>query len=239
MFRKNSTAYRIIAFTGIQLIGAVEWLIRNNSANEIYYATDTFPWIKKVEQYYNAILSEVTHLLQAGEKIPDFTMLSEEQQRIVEQKKWKSFILKVYGNDVAKNCKQCPETYKALQHIPGISTAMFSVFEAGTELQPHRGVYAGLLRYHLALIIPEDFQACGISIQHITYHWRAGESVVFDDTFEHKAWNNSTEKRVVLFVDFEKPLPFWLRPLNKFMIWLIGSSPIVKNILGNINRLDK
>jgi beta-hydroxylase len=40
-------------------------------------------------------------------------------------------------------------------------------------------------------------------------------------------WNDSDCHRVVLFVDFERPLPFPLSMLNRLMIWLVSRSPFV------------
>jgi beta-hydroxylase len=48
-------------------------------------------------------------------------------------------------------------------------------------------------------------------------HWEEGKSLIFDDAFEHEAWNHSDKVRVVLFADFVKPLRF---PAN-FMNWLL------------------
>jgi hypothetical protein len=45
------------------------------------------------------------------------------------------------------------------------------------------------------------------------YSWREGEALIFDDTFNHEVWNDTAGYRVVLFVDFARPLyqPFhWL-----------------------------
>jgi len=239
MLKNNSVIYKIISATGVRFIAGVEWLIRRNSVDKDVFETEDFPWVDSVEADYEKILAELQLLFQAGKTIPDFSKLSAEQQRIVQPEMWRTFILCAYGNYVAMNCKQCPDTFSAVKKIPGLRSAMFSVFEPNTHLLPHRGPYNGLLRYHLVLMVPAENELCGIKINGNTYHWQQGRSLIFDDTYEHEAWNRSKEKRVVLFVDFERPLPFWLQPLNKFMIWLIGSSPFVKNILANINRLEQ
>jgi beta-hydroxylase len=36
-------------------------------------------------------------------------------------------------------------------------------------------------------------------------NWVEGECLIFDDTFEHEAWNNSNETRIVLLLDFLRP----------------------------------
>ena len=62
--------------------------------------------------------------------------------------------------------------------------------------------------------------------------------MVFDDTHEHEAWNNSDKTRVVLFVDFIRDLPFPLSLLNKAMVKLISVSPFVQNAMSNLNEFN-
>jgi hypothetical protein len=80
---------------------------------------------------------------------------------------------------------------------------------------PHRGYegYAGyVLRLHLGLEIPDE---CGLRVDGETRTWREGECLVFDDSFEHEAWNGSRLPRTVLLIDFLNPLrkrPLILNP---------------------------
>jgi beta-hydroxylase len=37
-------------------------------------------------------------------------------------------------------------------------------------------------------------------------HWSEGQALIFDDTFNHEVWNDTDGYRVVLFVDFARPL---------------------------------
>ena len=55
---------------------------------------------------------------------------------------------------------------------------------------------------HLPLIIPPD---CGIRVGSETRGWEEGSCIVFDDTFEHEAWNRSGHTRVVLIFDIWNP----------------------------------
>ena len=88
-------------------------------------------------------------------------------------------------------------------------------------------------------MVPRNEKSCGIEVNEETYHWKEGKAVVFDDTFEHEAWNDSDQERVVLFIDFERPLPVWLVPMNKIMLRLIATSPFVRNIFINLGRHEK
>jgi aspartate beta-hydroxylase len=55
---------------------------------------------------------------------------------------------------------------------------------------------------HLPLIVPED---CALVVGGETHRWQEGRAIVFDDTFEHEAWNRGTRTRVVLIVDIWNP----------------------------------
>ncbi len=58
----------------------------------------------------------------------------------------------------------------------------------GTVLQPHRGVTNTRVVAHLPLIVPPD---CALEVGGELHHWQEGRVVVFDDTYEHGAWNRS------------------------------------------------
>ncbi|HDZ9198904.1 TPA: aspartyl/asparaginyl beta-hydroxylase domain-containing protein, partial [Vibrio cholerae] len=107
-------------------------------------------------------------------------------------------------------------TKRALTHIPGIKTAFFSILPPNTKIPPHYGPYNGVLRYHLGVKIPKAAKSCGIKVKNEKRYWIAGKSLIFDDSYKHEAWNYSSETRVVLFVDFIRPMhkPFkWLNEL--------------------------
>jgi len=38
-----------------------------------------------------------------------------------------------------------------------------------------------------------------------TRHWRRGETLIFDDSFEHEAWNRGNDTRVVLLFEIWRP----------------------------------
>jgi aspartate beta-hydroxylase len=54
----------------------------------------------------------------------------------------------------------------------------------------------------LPLIVPED---CALNVGGEIHEWREGRIVVFDDTYEHEAWNRSRSTRVVLIFDVWNP----------------------------------
>lgn len=174
-----------------------------------------FPWSYDVEQDWRLIRAELDRVLTRRDELPGFHEIAKEVGAISQDRNWKSFLLGAYGHVSDEAVKACPNTWKALQKIPGLKAAMFSIFEPGKHLPAHRGPYNGVLRYHLGLIVPEGDIA--IRVVDRVCHWEEGKSLIFDDAFEHEAWNHSDKVRVVLFVDFVKPLRF---PAN-FLNWLL------------------
>ena len=69
--------------------------------------------------------------------------------------------------------------------------------------------------------------------------WREGRALVFDDTFEHEVWNDTDELRVVLFVDFAKPLGFPANLMNRLLLAAALLSPFLREGGENLRRFEK
>src|ERR1700744_1142989 len=74
---------------------------------------------------------------------------------------------------------------------------------AGTHIAPHCGPTNLRLRCHLGIAVPAG--DCAIRVGDETRFWTEGECLVFDDHFEHEAWNHTGEDRIVLIVDLWHP----------------------------------
>lgn len=198
-----------------------------------FFEQESLPWIKKVEAKWPLIKAEATRLLETIELLPGFEEIQREQSEISNDRHWKIFPFHAYGQTFERNLLRCPETSAALKDIVGLKAAMFSVLQAGKVLPPHRGPYKGVLRYHLGIIIPKPETQCAIEVGGETAHWVEGRSLVFDDSYEHSAWNHSAEDRIVLFVDFVRPLPSELAAINEQVISQIENSPFITDTVKN------
>jgi aspartate beta-hydroxylase len=78
----------------------------------------------------------------------------------------------------------------------------FSVLTPGSHILPHHGVTNTRIVTHLPLVVPGD---CALVVGGETRRWQEGECFSFDDTFEHEAWNRSTDTRVVMLLDAWNP----------------------------------
>lgn len=80
--------------------------------------------------------------------------------------------------------------------------AMFSVLRAGTHIPPHHGMLNTRLICHLPLIVPPD---CRLRVGNETRAVEQGRMMIFDDSIEHEAWNDSDQTRVVLLFEIWRP----------------------------------
>ncbi len=175
--------------------------------NPPIYDNAVFPWTAAIERDWRAIRAELDRVLTRKDDLPGFHELSTDVSVISTDRGWKTFFLCGYGFRSDNNINLCPETWRVCQNIPGLITVMFSILEPGKHLPPHRGPYNGVLRLHLGLIVPEPREQLGIRVDNDVYRWQEGEAVIFDDAYEHEAWNRTPHTRVVLFVDFRRAFP--------------------------------
>jgi len=236
----NSIRYKISAFAGKTLIFFLEKIIALFVKNDIYLDVQKFEWIKNIEENAHLIQAEFDAFCkQQYEQIPDICAISEEQYQVVKKDEWKFIPLYTYGIKIHSFASFFPNTIQLINTIPDFTTVFFSMLQPHTKIASHRGAYKGYLRYHLGVKIPDDFQKCGINIQGKIYHWQNGKSVVFDDTFEHFAWNDSDELRTVLYVDFIRPMPKFLKLISKWLTTSISKSLFVQNAIKKINNFEK
>jgi beta-hydroxylase len=223
------------------VVALVEWLNLKYSkvGNPPIYDNAVFPWTKVIERDWRAIRAELDRVLTRKDDLPGFHELSTDVAVISQDRGWKTFFLRSYGFRSANNIKPCPETWRVCQNIPGLITVMFSILEPGKHLPPHRGPYNGVLRLHLGLIVPEPREQLGIRVENDVYRWREGEAVIFDDAYEHEAWNRTPRTRVVLFVDFIKPLRQPARFLNWLLLHLAVFTPFVREGMDNQKAWEK
>ncbi len=192
------------------------------------YDAALFPWAREIEDGWTTIRAEVDRVLVQRDSMPAFHEILDEARRITTDQNWKTFWLAGIGMECEENRRRCPETTRLLGKIPNVKTAFFSILGPRKHIPAHRGAYNGLLRYHLGLIVPEPRGACRIRIADRIYQWNEGESLIFDDTFNHEVWNDTDETRVVLFVDFARPLRAPFHQLNLGLLRLGALAPFLR-----------
>jgi len=177
-----------------------------------YFDRSLFPWVEDFEDQCSNIQAELHRVLpnpQGSERVFNSPELEQENLRgIGVPPSWTGYYFYRHGERREDNCSACPLTAAALQPLPLSRVrghgpeVLYSVFTPGTHLLPHRGVTNTRVVGHLPLIIPKD---CALKVGGEVHAWIEGRTVVFDDTYEHEAWNRSDSTRVVLIFDLWNP----------------------------------
>jgi ornithine lipid ester-linked acyl 2-hydroxylase len=197
-----------------------------------------FPILGSFTDNWETIRAEVVEVLKHREAIPAFQEVSPDQKKISKGKNWRTFILYGFGLKLEKNCRQAPVTTRLLEAVPNLQTAWFSILSPGYHIPAHRGVIKGIVRAHLGLIIPKDAEKCRLRVGDTINVWRPGEIFVFDDTYEHEVWNDTTEERVILLFDFNRPMRFWGRVVNGGFVRLMKLTAFYQEPKRNMENFE-
>ncbi|RTL61004.1 MAG: aspartyl/asparaginyl beta-hydroxylase domain-containing protein [Sphingobacteriales bacterium] len=203
--------------------------------NHPVFSNDKFPHAQLLEKNWPAIRKELEAVMQFRDSFPSIQEIQQEQMVLTTDNKWKTFFLYGFGTKSERNCSLCPETARTLEQIPGLLTAFFSIMYPKKHIQAHKGLFKGILRTHLGMIIPDNnkYELCRMQVDKELIVWKEGEAVVFDDTYRHEVWNDSDDIRVVLLIDTIRPFKQPFRWLNKGIINLIVGSSHVKEAVDN------
>jgi aspartyl/asparaginyl beta-hydroxylase (cupin superfamily) len=180
-----------------------------------FFEREQFPWLPAVEQATAAIRTELARLL--SDSLQDFVpYLSHspdaplnQWRELNQSKRWSALFLYRDGALVSSNSDRCPETMQVLEKALNVRikarapTAFFSRLEPHTRIPPHTGVTNTRLTVHIPLVIPNG---CGFRVGSQIREWVPGQALIFDDTIEHEAWNDSDEPRVIMIFDIWNPL---------------------------------
>jgi aspartyl/asparaginyl beta-hydroxylase (cupin superfamily) len=178
-----------------------------------FYEREQFDWVAAVEAAADDMRAELEAVLQEEGLFRPYLQSREDRPSydfhgLLDNPAWSTLYLWENGGPVDKNVARFPRTFAAMQEVPlpHITTRapsiLFSLLKPGARIEAHHGMINTRLICHLPLIVPEG---CGFRVGNETRLWEPGKLLIFDDTIEHEAWNDSSEDRVVLIFDIWRP----------------------------------
>lgn len=178
-----------------------------------FYPRGDFPFLAAIEAETETIRAELLAGLRGLEGFAPYVQYPpgvpvNQWAELNHSDKWSSLFLWQDGKPVAENHKRFPKTAAALANIPMADlegfcpTAMFSALKPGARIPPHTGETNARLIVHLPLVIPQN---CSYRVGYEWRRWVEGECLVFDDSIEHEARNDSDQMRIVLIFDIWNP----------------------------------
>jgi aspartyl/asparaginyl beta-hydroxylase (cupin superfamily) len=177
-----------------------------------FFENTDFPWVAALEAAAPAMRKEVEAILTKGDCLAPYVVGNQNrptrEHSLLNDPDWSAFYLWENGALVADNAARCPSTMAALMgapipHIAGRSPmVLFSVLRPHTHIPAHNGMLNTRLICHIPLIVPPD---CRLRVGNETRTVEFGKAMIFDDSIEHEAWNDSDETRVVLLFEIWRP----------------------------------
>ncbi|CAM9254984.1 unnamed protein product [Chrysoparadoxa australica] len=169
-----------------------------------------FPWTKLLEDNVENIKQEYLQMQRDGVADDYNTSDNNEDHKLHSGNwAWHSYVRK--GERQEHFRERCPQTAAVLDEI-GIMTgtpfsySFFSTLASKSRIAPHSSSCNLRLRSHLPLIVPEgSANECGLRVGVETKKWVEGKCLIFDDCYEHEAWNETESPRVILLLDTWHP----------------------------------
>jgi hypothetical protein len=177
-----------------------------------FYERDEFDWLAEVEAAVPAMRDELLAVLANGKDFAPYVEANSDRPRaanpLLDDTSWGAYYFWRSGAMVEENAARCPATMAALACAPMPSIdqrspiALWSLLKPGTHIQAHHGLLNTRLICHIPLIVPGN---CALRVGNEAREWREGEALIFDDSFEHEAWNRSASTRVILLFEIWRP----------------------------------
>jgi len=198
-----------------------------------------FAWTQLLRDNWQAIRDEALATALAREDAaPSLARISPDHRAIAPVDKWRSFFLWGYGYRIEENLDRCPVTRRVVGQIPELNSAFFSILAPGTHIPAHRGVTKGLLTCHLGLIVPRDGDV-RMRVKNRIVRWAEGETLMFDDTYDHEVWNDTGATRVVLLIQVRRPLRQPGKWIADAFLGIVRRSAFVQEARANVMRWNQ
>ncbi|HEY2177957.1 MAG TPA: aspartyl/asparaginyl beta-hydroxylase domain-containing protein [Caulobacteraceae bacterium] len=178
-----------------------------------FYERSEFPWLAALEAKSGVIRDELVALVGESRHWDPYVRSSSrrphrEYGALLDNLDWSALYLINSGSVVAEAAQRCPSTLAALEDVPltdtpgSMPSVLFSLLRPHVRIPPHTGHTNARLICHLPLIVPGNG---ALRVGNETRAWSEGEALIFDDSIEHEAWNDSDEVRIVLLFDIWRP----------------------------------
>ncbi len=186
-----------------------------------------FPGCPHFAEAWTTIRAEALEIALQLEAVPKFQELMPEQTAISanDDRDWRMFILKAYGTEVLPNMAACPVLAELVRKSPEVLSAALSFLAPRKHIPPHYGPFKGILRFHLMLSMPlndDGKPAAILKVDGMEYRLADGECLLWDDTYQHEVWNQSSHVRIALLLDVWRPaMPIDMQILSRLIVLFV------------------
>ena len=177
-----------------------------------WYSNEMFPWAAELESAVPKMRSEIEQLLLDEQGLEPYVQAEAKRpsrgHSLLNDARWSAFHLFRQGERVEENARRCPLIMRLLELLPiprikrRSPMALISILKPGTHIPPHHGMINTRLICHIPLVVP---RGCRLRVGAETRDVVEGKAMIFDDSFEHEAWNDGDSVRAVLLFEIWRP----------------------------------
>lgn len=179
---------------------------------QAWYPAEIFPWAARLEAAAPDMRAEIEQVLADEQGLEPYVQERADRasrgHSLLNDARWSAFHLWRDGERVEENARRCPLIMRLLElpPIPRIKgrspMAMISILKPGTHIPRHTGMLNTRLICHIPLVVPPG---CRLRVGAETRDVVEGKAMIFDDSMEHEAWNDSDAARAVLLFEIWRP----------------------------------
>ncbi|MBV8682929.1 MAG: aspartyl/asparaginyl beta-hydroxylase domain-containing protein [Caulobacteraceae bacterium] len=178
-----------------------------------FFEREEFDWIEALESRTAEIREELVEVLRDERGVEPYVRSDGSRPprnlgELADNPSWSAFYLIKGGSVVEEHAARCPRTMAALDEVPlsrapgRTPSVLFSLLRPRSRIGAHNGQLNTRLICHLPLIVPGNG---ALRVGNETRSWVEGEVLIFDDSIEHEAWNDSDKLRGILLFEVWRP----------------------------------
>ena len=177
-----------------------------------WFEREEFPWVEDFEKEFPHLQKDVlAHFRGDVDTLPYLQLGGYDEKAwgdMVGSKDWAAIHFYDGMNRKEKNCARFPEVARAVDSLPLFKIngrpveALLSILKPKMKIPPHYGTSNARLTVHMPLVVAGD---CFVRAGEETRKIKAGQVIFFDDSFDHEAWNETDQVRIVLIVEVWHP----------------------------------
>lgn len=205
---------------------------------------DPWPWIPGVEARTGLIRAELERYIETTEvpHVHDVSGLDITSDEYMPggrgaAGRWRTLVLFADGRWVPEIASHFPDTMRIFDGIKPKNNIGFSALDGPAHIEVHVGPNRGALRFQLPIVVPGEVGDCRIRVLDDMIVWEEAKGVVFDLAVEHEAWNDTSERRVLLMIEIPMPLPQPLSAINRVAQWSYRYHPSLRGMTARAVKL--
>ena len=164
-----------------------------------FFLAEQFDWAQEIISLQPQIKKELLALIESrnNQLIPYFSPMVNDDGN-----EWHTLAFKTWGIDVFENQNKCPVIKKIVKKYPQMVSASVNILMPNSELKEHQGDSDSFYRCHLGIEVPGELPEVGFEVEGEKKAWSEENLIIFLDAKHHRAFNKSSQRRVIFLFDY-------------------------------------